>query len=131
MFSLQIGRTAVGNMLYTADGKLLILNQDGGDTYISQYDYVTSILEYDVNVGAIALQSIFECNCFIYVSDDTGKYYIVDRMPPYALIEVSSISIIPQGAAQVNTCATTSLTTYTTTTSTTTLSLTTTTTTTI
>ena len=131
-FNLEIDRVAVGNMLYSADGKLIVMGQDSvtGDYYISQYDYVTGNLEMDVNVGTIVLKFIHECDCNIYVIDSNGTNYILNKLYPYGLIEtLTSLVPIPDNIIQSNTCMASSL--METTTTTTTIAPTTTTTTTL
>ncbi len=79
-FSLQVDRTAIGNMLYTTGGKLLVINIDtiSGDTYITQYDYATGVIELDLNIGSIAAVTIHECECDIFVIDTNNDIYIVN-----------------------------------------------------
>jgi len=134
MFNLQADRTSVGNMLYTTDGKLIVINQDGvtSDYYITQYDYATGTVEVDLNIGSLAVTSLYECNCDIYVTDANGNLYVVIKIAPYVLFDlgvnigISSIS----SATQVASCVVSSITDTTTTTTTSSSSTTTTTTTT-
>ena len=134
MFSLQADRTSVGNMLYTTDGKLIVINQDGvtSDYYITQYDYATGTVEVDLNIGSLAVTSLYECNCDIYVTDANGNLYTVIKILPYALFDLGvniGISSIAS-ATQVASCVVSSITDNTTTTTTSSSSSTTTTTTT-
>jgi hypothetical protein len=134
MFSLQANRESTGNMLYTTDGKLIVINQDvtTSDYYVTQYDYLTGIIETDINVGSVAPVSIYACSCDIYLTDTNGNLYIIIKIIPYALfdlgvnVNVSSID----SATQVATCVVSSITEDVTTTTTTTVAPTTTTTTT-
>jgi hypothetical protein len=111
-FTLQADRVAVGNFLYTTSGKLLILNQDTitSDYYITQYDYATSVIDLDINLGAVVPTSILECNCSIFVTDNANNVYVVDSAPLYTLIPFNSLSIIPSSATQSNSCVICSLT---------------------
>ena len=79
-FSLQTDRTAIGNMLYTTGGKLLVINIDtiSGDYYITQYDYATGVIELDLNIGSITATTIHECECDIFVIDTNNDIYIVN-----------------------------------------------------
>lgn len=134
MFSLQADRTSVGNMLYTTDGKLIVINQDGvtSDYYITQYEYATGIVEVDLNIGSLAVTSLYECNCDIYVTDANGNLYTVIKILPYVLFDLGvniGISSIAS-ATQVASCVVSSITDNTTTTTTSSSSSTTTTTTT-
>jgi hypothetical protein len=134
IFSLQADRTSVGNMLYTTDGKLIVINQDGvtSDYYITQYDYATGTVEVDLNIGSLAVTSLYECNCDIYVTDANGNLYVVIKIAPYVLFDLGvniGISSIAS-ATQVASCVVSSITDTTTTTTTSSSSTTTTTTTT-
>jgi len=110
-FSLQTNRTAIGNMLYTTGGKLLVINTDtiSGNNYITQYDYVTGVIELDLNIGSITPTSIYECNCNIFVVEADGTRYIIGGTSPYDLVETSSIEVLPISAGQIATCVPTSL----------------------
>jgi hypothetical protein len=112
MFTLQANRVALGNFLYTSSGKLLILNQDSITSayYLTQYDYPTGTIDLDIDLGSVVPTSIFECNCSIYVVDNTGDAYVIQPAPTYALTFTSNFGIIPNSAAQANTCVICSLT---------------------
>jgi hypothetical protein len=134
MFSLQADRVSTSNMLYTTDGKLIVVNQDGitSDYYITQYDYATGTIEVDLNIGTVAARSLYECNCDIYVTDELGNLYVVIKISPYVLFDLgTTVNIIPvSSATQVASCVVSSITDNTTTTTTSSSSSTTTTTTT-
>jgi hypothetical protein len=132
-FGLQVDRTAIGNMLYTTGDKLLVINIDtvSGDNYITQYNYVTGVIELDLNIGSIAAVTIHECNCDIFVIDTNNDIYIVS-----ATSITFSGNTDPEGvsfisATQLRSCVPTPLIEPTTTTTSTSSSSTTTTTTTI
>ena len=129
IFALGVNRSALGNLLYTLDKKLIVLNQDTitSDYYVSQYDYVTNTLEIDVVLTGIVPTGLFECNCDIYITDENGEIYIVNRTDPYSVINVQSSGLVIKGVTQVASCITSSLS-ITTTTSTSTSTTTTTTT---
>ena len=134
MFSLQTNRISTGNMLYTTDDKLIIINQDTTtfNYYVTQYNYSTGTIEVDLNIGSVAAKSLYECNCDIFITTTNGDLYIIIKAAPYSLFYLGSnvgISNITS-ATQIATCVLTSITENTTTT-TTTVSPTTTTTTTI
>ena len=134
MFSLQADRVSTSNMLYTTDGKLIVVNQDGitSDYYITQYNYATGAIEVDLNIGTVAVRSLYECNCDIYVTDELGNLYTVIKISPYVLLDLGvNINILPvSSATQVASCVVSSITDNTTTTTTSSSSSTTTTTTT-
>jgi hypothetical protein len=119
-------------MLYTTDGKLIIINQDTliYDNYVTQYDYATGTIEVDLNIGIVAPTSLYECNCDIYLTDAFGNLYTIIKIYPYVLLNLG-INIIPvDSATQVASCVVSSITDNTTTTTTSSSSSTTTTTTT-
>jgi len=111
-FPLQLNRIAIGNLLYTISGKLLIINQDTVTStyYLTEYNYLNGIIELEVNLGAIIPTSVFECNCNIYVSDNNKNIYIVDPTSPYSLLLVDVLDIVSSSATQLNSCVTCSLT---------------------
>jgi hypothetical protein len=111
-FALQVDRTAIGNMLYTTIGKLIVINQDTvtSDYYLTQYDYATGVIELDLNIGTIAPTSIYECNCSIFVVEADGTRYTVGGVSPYELIETNVIEVSPMSATQVATCVPSSIT---------------------
>jgi hypothetical protein len=134
MFSLQANRTSTGNMLYTTDGKLIMISQDTitFDNYVTQYDYATGTIEVDLNIGIVAPTSLYECNCDIYLTDAFGNLYTIIKIYPYVLLNLGiniNISSI-DSATQVGSCVVSSITDNTTTTTSTSSSSTTTTTTT-
>lgn len=108
IFDLQADRTSVTNLLYTTDGKLIVANQDGitSDYYITQYDYATGTIEFDLNIGAIAPASLFGCNCDIYVTDTDGNLYALVNISGYVLISLdANLGITSIGSAtQVGSC---------------------------
>ena len=112
VFTLQTDRVALGNFLYTSSGKLLILNQDSVTSiyYLTQYDYATNAIDLDIDLGSVVPASIFECNCSIFVTDNTGDVYVVESAPLYSLIFTSNFGIIPGSATQASTCVICSLT---------------------
>jgi hypothetical protein len=111
-FSLQADRVAVGNMLYTTGGKLIIANTDtiSGDTYITQYDYDTAVVELDLNIGVIVPTSMYQCDCNIFIVTADGTRYVIESVSPHTLVEVDSLTISPISATQIATCVPNSIT---------------------
>ena len=137
-FALQTDRIAIGNMLYTNEGKLVVINQDvpSSDYYLTQYDYATATIELDLNIGANAPTSIYQCECTIYISVDTfdgSVIYAIEKTSPNTLVEATNLSVTALlSATQLATCVGASLNdSVITTTTTTTIPITTTTTTTV
>ena len=112
IFTLQLDRAAYGNLLYTTGGKLLVINQDSisSDYYITQYDYLTSTIELDLNIGSINATSIYECDCNISFTDALGDSYTVNRISPYNLIAITNLGIITNSATQIGSCVPSSIT---------------------
>lgn len=111
-FTLQADRIAIGNMLYTLSGKLLVINQDtvSSDFYLTQYNYSTGAVEVDDNLGTVAAQSVFECDCNIFIMDTSGDLYVVDKSAGYTLVPTISTGFAPLSATQIGSCVPTSLT---------------------
>jgi len=113
-FNLQANRTSTGNMLYTTDGKLIVINQNTitSDYYITQYNYTTGAVEVDLNIGSVAPTSLFECNCEIYITNASGNLYVVIRIIPYVLFNLgTNIGTSSIGSAtQVASCIVSSIT---------------------
>jgi hypothetical protein len=112
-FALQVDRIAFGNMLYTNDGKLIVINQDtvSNDYYLTQYTYPTGTIELDLNIGTVAPLSIFECDCTVYIAQADGVVYGVEKTSPYLLIATTSLELTGvTSAAQIINCVGASLT---------------------
>jgi len=93
-FDLQTDRIAIGNFLYTVDGKLILINQDTitSDYYLSQYDYSTGTLEVDFNMGSFAAVGMYYCECVIYLFDANSQINIlVDVSPDPAGFALSTL----------------------------------------
>jgi hypothetical protein len=112
VFPLQTDRQSLGNFLYTISGKLLILNQDSVtfDYFLTQYDYATGTIELDLNLGLIIPTALFSCGCVVYIIDNLEDVYSVQPAPTYAITLVSNFGIVPNSAAQLNSCIICSLT---------------------
>ena len=123
-FTLQADRTAIGSMMYSVNGKLLIINQDDitSDYYLSQYDYASGTLELDIDITSSIPNpiGIVECNCSIYIFDENGGVYAINLMSPYNIINVTNTVNSIIGASQSVSCTRSSLIVSTTTTTTTT-----------
>ena len=97
------------NLLYTFDNKLVFANVDlvSGDTYLSQYDYITDTIEISINIGAlgsITITSIFECDCAIFFINSDNIVYSIRKESPYDIIEIGSVAIPVASIAQPNSC---------------------------
>jgi hypothetical protein len=110
-FSLQTDRTAIGNMLYTTSGKLLVINIDtvSGDTYITQYDYATGVIELDLNIGSITATTIHECGCDIFVIDTNNDLYLITTTSVTFVANTDPEGIPFISATQLRSCVPTPL----------------------
>jgi len=105
--NLPADRTITTNMLYAAESKLIFGSLDTvtGDSYIVQIDIATGTIEFDVNVGVVALQTIFECNCKIYLTNSTGDTYLIDLVSPFGISLVGDyFTPTAISATQLSTC---------------------------
>ena len=108
MFTLQTDREATSNILYTTNGKLIVVNQDvvTSDYYISQYDYVTTTLEYDVLINNIGGIILYECNCNIYLIDKLGDLYMLNNDGVFNLLYISNTGLSLISGSQIMDCVT-------------------------
>ena len=90
--SLQTGRVAVANLLYTTSNALIVANQDtvSGDYYITQYLNLSSTIDLDINIGSVVPALMFECNCNIYIQDTLGNLYMMSEIYPYSLLLIGT-----------------------------------------
>jgi hypothetical protein len=121
IFTLPTDRLVSSNILLTTDNKIIFINKDdvGGDYFISQYNYLTSILEIDENIGNVNGVVLYECDCNIFVIDKTNSVYSLITNPTVQLIYLSSLPITFNTGSQIMSCVTNSLDNLTTTTTTT------------
>jgi len=115
VITLQVDRASQGNMLYTTEGKLIILSQDvtTSDYYITQYDYATGTLEIDINITIPTIGnpvSLFECDCNLYITNTAGIVFLIDKLNPYDIVELDPLGISSiSSSTQVSSCVTVSL----------------------
>jgi hypothetical protein len=64
----------------------------------------------DSNLGTVAAQSVFECDCNIFIMDTSGDLYVVDKSAGYTLVPTISTGFTPLSATQIGSCVPTSLT---------------------
>jgi hypothetical protein len=103
-FALQTDRIAAGNLLYTNDGKLIVINQDtvSTDYYLTQYDYATGTIEADLQLTVVPT-SIYQCDCTIFITVGS-TVYAIEKSSPNSIVEVTTITPAPISATQVATC---------------------------
>jgi hypothetical protein len=74
---------------------------------LTQYDYGTAVIELDLNIGTIAPTSIFQCNCYIYISEANGDTYLVTSSAIYFTL---TLDVSIDAVAQLSSCVVSSLT---------------------
>lgn len=123
-FDLQSGRKVSGDFLLTVNNKFIVINYDVNfNQYISQYDYLTGTLEFDLAIPSlVGPLGIFESGGFIYITTFTNGLFKMSPTAPYTIISVGyPIGANPadriRGASQIASCLTASYTSNTTTTS--------------
>jgi hypothetical protein len=106
MFDLQTDRIAIGNILITSNSKLLLINQDSStsDYYLTQYDYPSGTIEYDIQITATTPANLYECNCWLFIVDTTGLSWLLDRTNPYDLLPAETFTSLPISITQVSSC---------------------------
>jgi hypothetical protein len=111
MFTLQADREATSNILYTVDGKLIVVNQDviTSDYYITQYDYLTTTLEYDILIDNVSGKILYQCDCNIYLIDKLSNVYMISNYGVFELIYISNVSLALISGSQIMDCVTVSL----------------------
>lgn len=106
-FNTISSRTVIGNLMYTNTGKLLTINQDTGTSayYLTQYNYSTGAVEYDIIITTFVPIGIYECECSLYVIDDAGKLWLVDKVDVTTFIASQVLSHFSGVISQVSNCS--------------------------
>jgi hypothetical protein len=106
MFDLQTDRIAIGNILITSNSRLLLINQDSitNNYYLTQYNYPSGTIEYDIEITATAPANLYECGCSLFIVDTAGVSWSVNRTNPYELAPVETFSSLPISITQVSSC---------------------------
>ena len=106
MFDLQTDRIAIGNILITSNSRLLLINQDSNTSsyYLTQYDYPSGTIEYDIEITVTTPANLYECNCSLFIVDTAGVSWSVNRTNPYELAPVETFSSLPISITQVSSC---------------------------
>jgi len=94
--SILPNRFVSGDMIYTTNNKLIVTYNDNSmDAWITQYDYTTGALEFDINVYSATSEpyGIFTQNNTLYIVDgsSSGNLFSISTTPPYNTTLVQSI----------------------------------------
>ena len=121
-FTLQNNREAISNMLYTTNGRVLVVNKDtlSSINYISEYEYSTGVLNTEVNIGSVEGKVLSEYKGNIVLFTTLLETYILSPVAPYTLIDGgTNLSETITSGSSIMSCVCKSLSANTTTTSTT------------
>jgi hypothetical protein len=121
-FTLQNNREAISNMLYTTNGRVLVVNKDtlSSINYISEYEYSTGVLNTEVNIGSVEGKVLSEYEGNIVLFTTLLETYILSPVAPYTLIDGgTNLSETITSGSSIMSCVCKSLSANTTTTSTT------------
>ena len=107
-FNLPTGRIVNGDFLLTTNNKFIISTQDlDNGAFISQYDYTTGTLEYDLNVtNQIPYPwGMFIYNSILYISTgNLGDIYQMDLNSPFNITYYDRTNRGWFGASQTRNC---------------------------
>ena len=86
--------------------KLLLINQDSvtGDYYLTQYNYTLGTIEYDIQITATTPANLYECNCWLFIVDNLGVSWLLDKTNPYDLLPAETFTYNPISITQVSSC---------------------------
>ena len=115
-YNATAGRVVTGDYILTTTDKLIVLNYSIDSPfpqYITQYDYITGVLEFDIDIssvftGFMQAYGLFEFDNEIYITGRTivdlvvvGVIYKIDKTAPYALTLFDTTVYGINGASQV------------------------------
>jgi hypothetical protein len=106
-FDMILGRNVSGDILLTTTNKVLITNSVGFDRYITQHDYTTGAVEFDILISPTINDpyGIFIDSGNIYIIDGiTGTVYLINNTAPYNLTPVGFTASNTNGASQIPSC---------------------------
>ena len=104
--SLISGRTISGDYMLTTTNKFIITTVGGFNVYISQYDYSSGALEFDIDISSMsttkAPYGLFEYNNDIYIANGDGVIYKIDKTSPFNTTSIySGITFTIYGASEI------------------------------
>ena len=104
-FSLLSGRNVTGDFMLTTTGKFIVTNNTITGTttyYISQYDWATGTLEFDLELLVSEAKGLFEHIGEIYFNlSSGGDYYHIENDSPYTTTLYNQSFLSVNGASQV------------------------------
>ena len=111
-FPLVVGRSITGDFYKTTTNKFLALNNDTGSCYLTQWDYLTGVLEVDIPLTMCGNYGLFQESGNIYITAKLGSVtnlWTVNQNSPYTVSYVQQFGNVVNGASQVPTCLTANL----------------------
>lgn len=109
LFFLPVGRFVTGDISYNSSDKLLITNQDAqNNTFVSQYNYVTTELEVEINITSTVASPAglysFDNNIFVVNNSPVGQSYAMGLSFPYNITFETNINPRIKGTSQLTDC---------------------------
>lgn len=110
-FDLPLGKFISGDIVLTAQNKVILTTDGGGNCFLYQYSYPDGAEEIALDLGDTVIYpyGIFEFDNNIYIVTGPGKVIWVETSPPHNLTEMVDIQLLITGASQNNICITNSL----------------------
>ena len=106
-FAIPIGRNVI-DMIYTnsAPNKLICLFSYPFTRYITQYDYITGAVEFDITLSNLGNNpiGIFTTSGNLYIINVAGDVYNLQLYPPYNVTYVKNAAFGIRSVSQTDIC---------------------------
>ena len=112
LFDLQDNSFGIGGLIKTTNNKVLLTERVSGQaSSISQYNYVTGLLELSISLPYLGQEpyTLFEYNSNLYLAGREGVLYLVDRNYPYNISLTGYTDTIVYASAQEPNCSNVSI----------------------
>ena len=103
-FDLEAGREVTGDILLTTTNKVIVLTTGAGaERYISQYNYLTGVLELDeqIDTSISNPSGVFIYDNKIQIIDSSGAIYLIGKVAPYSIALVGNTGVQVAGVSQL------------------------------
>lgn len=103
-FDLEANREVTGDILLTTTNKVIVLTTGAGaERYISQYDYITGIIELDerIDTSISNPSGVFIYDNKIQIIDSSGAIYLIGKVAPYSIALVGNTGVQVAGVSQL------------------------------
>jgi len=110
-FDLPPNKFISGDIILTAQNKVILTTDGGGNCFLYQYNYTTGAQEVALDLGDTMIYpyGLIEKDGNLYIISGPGEVIGVDLNPPYILSPVQTTGLLITGASQDNSCITNSL----------------------